>query len=259
MRTFTIITKRLVSFLFVIGCIAWFTACSNPSDAPETILDHAIAAMLETEKFAFQGHSQVHVAGITVLNHVTFEGLVSNDEQQYMKVNKANNHLLPEGSSFDEHTELSGNWNPLRQLQLLKSFKSAVNINNELSTAAITVIEATVNPQEITKNLKNELQQQKRSFALEPYIRDLQIRYPLTEKELEAMRAEMQQSITAAGSKLDEMLQTFAAASDYRLWVDRSTGLPKKMEVSTDFQYMIGGKDRQETLKSEFIFNDNKI
>lgn len=251
-------TSQIKMIVFLVLGIGWMiigNSCANPEFTADQMLEDAIFAVSAQNNFTFKGNSQVSIAGAAVQQDVSFEGFVAEDNRLYIKVNSNRESPLNPNSTetLNKPSALAEKWNPLDKMDQLKILNKSATVNDELSSATTTVIDASVNGEQYTAQFKKELRAQQ-NIILEPYIDEARNQHQLSDQELASMRREMQQSISDAAQKLDAILETISAKGNYRIWIDPKTGLPQKMQVVTDINYAIGEQDRQETVKLNYIF-----
>jgi hypothetical protein len=240
------------------------TACAllNDQGDPETMLNYALSGLSGRDNFAFEGHAQVNSAGY-LQKAFDFEGFVVNHNKMIIKSNhpstlyvKNNNRWVTAEKEAGNSSSFIQMWNPLVKLDQIKAMDKTVDIDADASSGKVAVLTVHADKDHLQKIMKEELRRELEQVSVEDIVNPVASSGHLTEKDIVNMRVEMKRTLAGANTRLQQMLDTLSVQAEYILWVDRTSNLPLKMSVNSVLNYKVAGKDRQETIKANYVFKD---
>jgi hypothetical protein len=281
MRRICRISSKLLTGLSLLVCI-FLTACGEIGQGNEgQLLTNSITALNNKEQYAFTGLTQILSSGVTVQASQQFEGFLIGGDQLFVRpmvdtaavsgnVTKAgassgqlltfkrtNEEWIPATGQTGVESEKYRQWNPASKLRELEAADNkTVRYDHEQAKQPNEhVLLVELADPEMTTIVADSLKSQHSQLSLERQLELARTR-GLSEAELGQLAKELQQVISRSQTSLDEMLGSLKAQGTYRLWIDRTTRLPRKLTAETNMTYAQGGAQRQETVRAEFEFKD---
>ncbi|MEF3303947.1 hypothetical protein [Paenibacillus sp. GYB003] len=262
-------------------------ACSALTGAqadPEALLAQTISGLSGTDDFQFEGTTGVSVGRYPMQAGASFRGSVTGhnkltmsfdggpeggsaviesmragqDARAQVVFNRKENGWTPTEPASEGSAALLLPWSPLYKLEQLNTMRKRVESGRD--ETGLTVLTITPDEAETTKTVKDQLARQTELLAADRQLADLRAKFGLTEREAGRMKAELEQSVEKARNRIAEAGESIRAGSVYRIWIDRTTRLPVRMQVETDMNYTADGQPKQEKNRIDYKFTsyDNR-
>lgn len=262
-------------------CIA-LAGCSmaGPQASADELLKQAVSGLSGTDDFQFSGKASVAVGELPLQEGAAFQGVVQGHNRLSMSfvpgsspgslearqsTNKKNPVVFSRKQTgwvlADSGTKPTGdavllmNWSPLYKLEQLNSMKKQVEGSRDETEGRLTIVTAIPEQADATEAVKREWARQAEQLDTDVKLADLKSRVGLTDAQAERLRAELDASITSAKRRLNEAASKLEAESTYRIWVDRVSRLPQKMQIVTVMRYMSDGEMKKETNRIDYSFS----
>jgi hypothetical protein len=278
--------KRFVLPLIVAGAVAELvSACSlgTMRSDPDELLQQAISGLSGTDDFRFTGTTNVSVGDYPMQKGTTFVGTVTGHNRLAMKVADDTaagaGHLASAGVgtagqeavyskrndrwvAADSETgaaRASGMllpWSPLYKLEQLNETEKTVQSAKDGANSRLTVLTVVPDARSATEQERQLLAAQAEQLDTNKQLGELQHQLGLSERQAALLRSELEQNVQKAKRLVDQANDSIQAASVYRIWIDRISRLPQKMEVETKLEYVLDGQPKQETTRIDYTFTD---
>lgn len=274
--------KTIKPLLLVCMMLALMFSACMPEDSggnTEALLNGALSKRLGQQSYAFQGVSEIRMAGVAVQPNRVFAGTVMDRNRLFLHASPQTNEngVLREkkanpgepivftrneyGWGTDQALNMSQEagsfrWNPVQAMERLQSSAKQVTINKELSNNQTIVLDVETDSKQMTKQVKSQFAPSAERWIAPERLQRLKNEYGLTDRQLASMRSEMQQKISAASGKLNDMLNSLNARGLYRIWIDRQGNMPQQLREETQLNYTSAGKQVEETSVVQFRFSD---
>lgn len=279
--------RRLAFALAAAAAVALPTnACSisGAQTAPDDLLKQTISGLSGTDDFQFRGTTNISVEGLPMQEGAAFQGVVTGHNRLSMTFDRSpgagsemiqaahggesaadqvvfsrseNGWVLAEAGS-QEDANLLLPWSPLYKLeQLNKMEKQVESARDETRQTVLTV---TPSASAATEAYKTELARQSGVLDTDRKLAELRAKLGLSDREADRLKGELAQSVEKAKRLVEEANGSVQANSVYRIWVDRISRLPQKMQVETSLNYSADGRQKRETTRIDYDFTsyDNR-
>jgi hypothetical protein len=259
------------------------TACSlaGMQSDPDEMLKQTISGLSGTDNFRFEGTTNVSVGGSPIQSGGAFQGVVTGhnrlsmtfdryggagsealgsakedrEANQVVFSRKENEWVLAEAGSED-NANLLLPWSPLYKLEQLNTMKKRVESARDESESRLTVLTVTPDGSESTDSARKQLARQAGVLDTDKKLADLRAKYGLSEREAARMKGELDQNVQKTRRLIEEANGSLQANSVYRIWVDRVSRLPQKMQVETEMIYNADGGQKRETTLIDYKFTN---
>lgn len=260
--------------------IVLITACSlaGMQSDPDELLKQTISGLSGTDNFRFEGTTNVSVGGLPMQTGGAFQGAVTGhnrlsmtfdrggtgsealgsaegdrEAEQVVFSRKENEWVLAEAGSEDSANMLLP-WSPLYKLEQLNAMNKRVESARDESASRLTVLTVTPDAAETTDSVRKQLARQAGVLDTEKKLADLRTKHGLSEREAARMKGELEQNVQKTRRLIEEANGSLQANSVYRIWVDRVSRLPQKMQVETEMMYRAEGGQKRETTLIDYKF-----
>ncbi|RKN86672.1 hypothetical protein [Paenibacillus ginsengarvi] len=263
-------------------CAALLAACSQEgiNANPDDLLKQTISGLSGTDDFQFEGTTRIAVGSLPMQAGSSFKGSVAGHNRLVMSFDgdaggggtaviesiRARQSGGSETVVFDRKEKLwtlqdhdsEGSaamllpWSPLYKLEQLNTMDKKVESGRD--STRMTVLTVTPDAAAITNTIKAELSRQAEGVSTDKQLADLRAKFGLTDREAERMRSELDQTVRKTKSSIEEAGSSMQASSVYRIWVDRTSRLPRRMQVETEMNYRSGGQPKQEKTHIDYTF-----
>ncbi|MEF3309921.1 hypothetical protein PV433_13545 [Paenibacillus sp. GYB004] len=275
--------RRRALALAVFAIIAILAeACSltgMPSD-PGELLKQTVSGLSGTDDFRFEGTTSVSVGGLPMQEGASFEGVVNGHNRLSMSFNRGspgagtigaaqaggtprsvvfsksqNEWVVSEANSQSDAIVLLP-WSPLYKLEQLNTMAKKTESARDEQDTRLTILTVTPETADVTKAVRDQLARQADVLDIDKQLAGLRTRHGLSEAEAARMRGELEQSVLLTKRQLDEAEGSLEAGAVYRIWVDRVSRLPRKMQIETEMKYTSDGQPKTETIRVDYLFTD---
>ncbi len=238
---------------------------------PDQVLERAISGVYGKDNFSFSGHSMIINSGVSIENHLSFQGFVVHKKQMYVKTTTQQSSSSADANGYKEYYKarnglvyiknnrhwtilnqsgknkelLASDWNPLYRFYLIRQHKGKVEVDHSQSNPQDIVVKTELDPAGVKQSLLDTLQQ---SYDQALTSSD-STASGKTEAQFEAYKQ-------LAAAQLKEMKDSLEASSRVSMWINRRTNLPHKMKVTTMMRYNLEGKARNEEREDVYAFDD---
>lgn len=271
--------RSFASMLAAIGAgAALAAACSfgGVQAEPDELLLQAISGLSGTDDFRFAGTTAVTVGGLPLQREISFQGTVTGHNRLTMTFDREaagaamfgseaaepvvfsrreNEWVLAEAGS-PESADLLLAWNPLHKLEQLGAMKRRVESRKDDDESRLTVLTVTPDDASTTEAARSRLAGQAAMLDTDKLLAGWREKLALSEREAARMKGELEQSVQRARQLVEEADSSLKASSVYRIWIDRVSRLPKKMQVETEMTYTSAGAPKTETTRTDYTFSD---
>lgn len=145
-------------------------------------------------------------------------------------------------------------WDPVEALRLLNGVDKTVEFDAKPADGKMKSLLVKVDPtdwkQIVEKRIRRQLNEKKEKEN--DLVSSNRSRLP--PEQLALMEKELQQSVSAVEDRLNGMFASLTAKGTYRILVEGSTDLPKKMTVENAMQYKEGENLQEEIVVSRYVF-----
>ncbi|TMV46090.1 hypothetical protein FE783_27085 [Paenibacillus mesophilus] len=277
--------NRFRRFAFaLIACaagIVLITSCSltGIQSDPDELLKQTISGLSGTDNFRFEGTTNVSVGGLPMQTGGAFQGVVTGHnrlsmafdryggggsealgsakadrEANQVVFNRKENEWVLAESGSEESANLLLPWSPLYKLEQLNAMKKRVESARDETESRLTVLTVTPDAAETTDAVRKQLARQAGVLDTDKKLADLRTKHGLSEREAARMKGELDQNVQKTRRLIDEANGSLQANSVYRIWVDRVSRLPQKMQIETEMIYNADGGQKRETTLIDYKF-----
>ncbi|GAA3407161.1 hypothetical protein ACFFNY_00405 [Paenibacillus hodogayensis] len=269
--------RRLLCALTSVASAALLAAsCSVAGTEPDQLLNQTISGLSGTDNFQFHGTTSVGLGDMPMQEGAAFRGAVTGHTRLTMALERgAGSGMIQTalgGESSDRQVVFSRKengwasaeeatgaadmllpWSPLYKLEQLNTMDKQVERGRD--ETKLTVLTVTPDAAEATAGLKEELSRQSEALDTDKKLAELRTKLGLSERQAERLRSELDVSVKRARKLLDEANGSLQAGSVYRIWVDRVSRLPQKMQVETEMTYSADGQPKREKSVIDYEFS----
>lgn len=267
--------------VFAIGLVL-LAACSltGLQSDPGELLKQTVSGLSGTDDFRFEGTTSVSVGGLPMQEGASFEGVVNGHNRLSMSFNRGgpgvgtigatkageparsvvfsksrNEWVVSEAASQSDASVLLP-WSPLYRLEQLNTMTKKAESARDENDTRLTVLTVTPDAADVTKSVKDQLARQADVLDIDKQLAGLKARHGLSEADAARMRSELEHSVLQTKQQLEEAGGSLDASSVYRIWVDRVSRLPRKMQIETDMRYSTDGQPKRETIRVDYQFTN---
>lgn len=273
LRRFASLFGVLLSLLLAPAC-AWTGPGSNADD----LLIQTVSGLSGTDHFTFEGTTQVSVSGLPLQEVASFEGTVTGHNRlsmtfrqdpgpdsigakrapsagQAVVFDRSRNEWIVTSAASESEANLLLLWNPLYKLEQLNKMSKRTESEQDASERRLTLLTVTPDPSDVTSAAKEQLMRQAGLLDPARKLAEMKQELGLSDQEASRMKGDLERSVQEAKRQLDEAVGSLSASAVYKIWVDRITRLPQKMQVVTDMRYTSAGQPKQETIRVDYRFS----
>lgn len=261
-----------IGVLLAAGC-----SVADMRTDPNELLKQTVSGLSGTDNFQFEGTTRVSVGELPMMEGAAFRGAVADHNRLTMQFsrppdagvvgtmgqggdtrpvvfNRKQDEWIVTESESDGEANLLLPWSPLLKLEQLNTMAKRVEGARDESDSRLTVLTVTPEPADVTKEVQSQLARQAGMLDTDKRLGELQAKLGLTGQDTVRLKAEVDQSVKRTKQLLDEARTTMQASSVFRIWVDRVSRLPQKMQVETVLEYKADGKPKREKTQVDYRF-----
>ncbi|MFD0867648.1 hypothetical protein [Paenibacillus residui] len=223
--------------ILILWCLAAMLAsCSNwATPEPEALLDNVLANMEGLAGLAYEGRSEVQIAGMSVAVS-TFSQ--SADGSGRLAVNA------------------QGGGRALDPVDLIDGLgKARKNVRLEMATGRRPALVVETDAEQWTRLIRQQWEKRLAEIIEQQAGRSAQYRQVIGVEKAAQLDKEIAGRIQEEKARLEQLSSSLSAQGNCRIWIDLPSQRAKELEVKTRLNYSAQGAGQEETVRSHYIFS----